>query len=343
MSRYAFTLFVSAFLLFGVQPLAGRFALPWFGGTPAVWTACMLFFQAALLAGYAYAHVVATRLKPRSQVRLHLGLVGLTVVVLVARALLSGSPVAPGPEWRPTGVEGLTGRLLAMLAVTIGLPFFVLSTSAPLLQSWLARARPGVSPYRLYALSNAGSLLALLSYPFLVEPYVPRSTQGWSWGALFLLFAAGCSVCAWEVWQRGTESASPEVKADGEVSPSEEERPGLGHILSWVQLSACASVLLLATTNQLSQDVAAGPFLWVLPLALYLISFILTFEHGRFYSRRPLEPGARRQRGGSHPRQLRGAPLSAWCTSSWRTVARCWRGAWCATGSCTACGPRRVT
>src|SRR6185503_10752738 len=114
-------------------------------------------------------------LAPRSQVRLHLGLVALTVAVLAGRALLAGSPVAPGPEWRPTDTEGLTGRLLIMLAVTIGLPFFVLSTSAPLLQSWFARARPGVSPYRLYALSNAGSLLALLGYPFLVEPYVPRS------------------------------------------------------------------------------------------------------------------------------------------------------------------------
>src|SRR5687767_15625457 len=112
MTRYALTLFASAFLLFGVQPLVGKFALPWFGGTPAVWTACMLFFQAALLAGYAYAHGMATRLAPRTQVRLHLGLVGLTVVVLAARALLEGSPVTPGPGWRPTGVEGLTGRLL---------------------------------------------------------------------------------------------------------------------------------------------------------------------------------------------------------------------------------------
>jgi hypothetical protein len=284
-ARYAFTLFTSAFLLFGVQPLAGRFALPWFGGTPAVWTACMLFFQAALLAGYAYSHVVATRLNPRVQVQLHLMLVGLTVVVLAVRALLADSPVAPGPEWRPTGVEGLTGRLLAMLAVTIGLPFFVLSTSAPLLQSWFARVRPGVSPYRLYALSNAGSLLALLGYPFLVEPYVARSSQGWGWGALFLLFAAGCAVCAWDVWQRGTVGASAELKADGEPRPSEEPRPGLWQRMRWVLLSACASVLLLATTNQLSQDVAAGPFLWVLPLALYLISFILAFEHERFYSR----------------------------------------------------------
>ena len=286
MSRYAFTLFTSAFLLFGVQPLVGKFALPWFGGTPAVWTACMLFFQAALLAGYAYSHAVATRLPPRSQVKLHLGLLGLTVVVLAARALLVGSPVAPGPEWRPTGVEGLTGRLLAMLAVTIGLPFFVLSTTAPLLQSWFARARPGVSPYRLYALSNAGSLLALLGYPFLVEPYVPRSLQGWGWAAGFVVFVVGCAVCARDLWTRQEQAVPMQaVPVQQAGSLEEEARPGLGRTLAWVGLSACASVLLLATTNQLSQDVAAGPFLWVMPLALYLLTFILTFEREALYPR----------------------------------------------------------
>jgi len=287
MSRYALTLFTSAFLLFGVQPLVGKFALPWFGGTPAVWTACMLFFQAALLAGYAYAHAVATRLPPRSQVKLHLGLLGFTVLVLVARALWVGSPVAPGPEWRPTGVEGLTGQLLAMLAVTIGLPFFVLSTTAPLLQSWFARARPGVSPYRLYALSNVGSLLALLGYPFLVEPYVPRNVQGWGWAVGFAVFVVGCAVCARDLWTRG-EAATPVEGAASEQGASlaeEGARPGLGRTLAWLGLSACASVLLLATTNQLSQDVAAGPFLWVLPLALYLLTFVLTFEREALYPR----------------------------------------------------------
>ena len=286
MSRYAFTLFASAFLLFGVQPLVGRFALPWFGGTPAVWTACMLFFQAALLAGYAYAHAVATRLTPRSQVRLHLAVLGLTVAVLVARAVAVGSPVAPGPEWRPTGAEGLTGRLLAMLVVTIGLPFFVLSTSAPLLQSWFARVRPGVAPYRLYALSNAGSLLALLSYPFLVEPIVPRGVQGWAWAAGFGIFAVGCAACARELWTVGAVPPVAGTASEAAASPREEgTRPGLGRTLAWLGLSACASVLLLATTNQLSQDVTAGPFLWVLPLALYLLSFILTFEREALYSR----------------------------------------------------------
>jgi hypothetical protein len=284
MARYALTLFTSAFLLFGVQPLMGRFALPWFGGTPAVWTACMLFFQAALLAGYAYAHLSATRLTPRRQAQVHLGLLVLAVVVLAGRALLAGSPVAPGPEWRPTGAEGFTGRLLAMLAVTLGLPFFVLSTSAPLLQSWFSRARPGVSPYRLYALSNAGSLLALLGYPFLVEPFVPRAAQAWGWSLGFLLFVAGSAACAWDMAKRA-EAPAPARAEEAQEEPEADARPGLGRWVAWLGLSTCASVLLLATTNQLSQDVAAGPFLWVLPLALYLVTFIVAFERETLYSR----------------------------------------------------------
>jgi hypothetical protein len=182
-------------------------------------------------------------------------------------------------------LEGLTGQVLGMLAVTIGLPFFVLSTTAPLLQSWFARARPGASPYRLYALSNAGSLLALLSYPFFVEPYVPRSLQGWGWAAGFGVFVAGCAVCAADLWRRGGTLASAQGAGPEEAGPVEEHRPGLGRRLVWLGLSACASVLLLATTNQLSQDVAAGPFMWVLPLALYLLTFILTFEREALYPR----------------------------------------------------------
>ncbi|MFE8598858.1 spermidine synthase [Archangium violaceum] len=286
MARYAFTLFLSAFLLFGVQPLAGRYALPWFGGTPAVWTACMLFFQGALLAGYAYAHASATRLPPRRQVQLHLGLLVLAVGALVARALMMGSPVAPGPEWRSTGTEALlTGRLLAMLAVSLGFPFFVLSTTAPLLQSWFSRAQPGVSPYRLYALSNAGSLLALLSYPFLIEPALSRSAQGRVWGVGFLIFAAGCAACAWDVWKRAEATAPGQAPEQAPGETGDSRRPDPWHSLAWLGLSACASVLLLATTNQLSRDVAAGPFLWVLPLGIYLLTFILTFEREAFYRR----------------------------------------------------------
>ncbi|WNG40374.1 ferrichrome ABC transporter permease [Archangium violaceum] len=280
MLRYALTLFLSAFLLFGVQPLAGKYALPWFGGTPSVWTTCMLFFQLMLLGGYAYAYVSVRRWSPRRQAQVHLGLLGLTVAVLAGRALWTGSPVAPGPEWRPEADGISTARLLAMLAVSLGLPFFTLSTTAPLLQSWFSRVRPGTSPYRLYALSNTGSLLALLAYPFLVEPWLGRGVQAWAWAAGFLLFAVGCAVCAWEVLRRGEARVAGEaVVADGGPAP------GVGRILAWLGLSGGASVLLLATTNQLSQDVAAGPFIWMLPLALYLLTFILAFEREALYSR----------------------------------------------------------
>jgi hypothetical protein len=285
MLRYAGTLFLSAFLLFGVQPLAGKYALPWFGGTPAVWTTCMLFFQAMLLGGYAYAYASARWLAPRRQAQVHLGLLALTVGVLAGRALLAGSPVAPGPEWRPEADGISTGRLLAMLAATLGLPFFTLSTSAPLLQSWFSRVRPGASPYRLYALSNTGSLLALLAYPVLVEPWLGRGVQAWVWGVGFLLFAGGSAVCALGVLRHADGPAEAERGEEGGEAP-----PGVARTLAWLGLSACASVLLLATTNQLSQDVSAGPFVWVLPLALYLVTFILAFEREALYSR-PLTAG----------------------------------------------------
>ena len=286
MSRYALAIFTSAFLLFGVQPLAGRYALPWYGGTPGVWTACMLFFQVALLGGYAYAHGLASRLAPRTQARVHLGLLAVAVTVLGVRTLWEGSPVAPGPGWRPVGTDLPVLRLLAMLAATIGLPFFVLSTTGPLLQSWFARVRPGRSPYPLYALSNVGSLLALLGYPFLVEPWVGRGAQAWGWGAGFVVFAVACAVCAVDVLRNGASIPGPVVREDLAMgAPGAESRPDVRGTLTWLGLSACASVLLLATTNQLSQDVAAGPFLWVMPLALYLVTFILAFARESFYSR----------------------------------------------------------
>ncbi|WP_375754739.1 spermidine synthase [Corallococcus exercitus] len=299
MVRYALAIFTSAFLLFGVQPLAGRYALPWYGGTPAVWTACMLFFQAVLLAGYAYAHAVASRLRPRAQAFLHLGLLVVALGALVARASWTGSPLAPGDGWRPLDDHLPVLRLMRMLAATLGLPFFVLSTTGPLLQSWFARARPERSPYVLYALSNAGSLLALLGYPFLVEPWVGRSAQAWGWAAGFVLFVLCVLACARDLLRRAPAAnapgaaASPLESAAGAPAGAptgatiESPRPGVGRTLTWLALSTCASVLLLATTNKLSQDVAAGPFLWVMPLAVYLVTFILAFSRESLYARTP--------------------------------------------------------
>ena len=286
MLPYAFAIFCGAFLLFQVQPLIGKYILPWFGGGPGVWTTCLLFFQVLLLGGYAYAHFSSTRLKPRAQAILH-------GVLLVAGLLVL--PIAPSDFWKAHLTGSPTWHILLLLAGTIGLPYFVLSSTGPLMQQWFSAQNPGVSPYRLYALSNVGSLLALLSYPVYFELKFSRRTQANLWSAGFVVFAALCGYCAWKLWQRYRHDAgdTPLVRdsaaAGGEpVARSLEEiesAPRAVDRMLWVALPAIASVLLLATTNKLCQDVAVIPFLWVLPLSLYLLSFVICFDHARWYSR----------------------------------------------------------
>jgi hypothetical protein len=258
MNRVLFpvTVFLSAFLLFQVQPIMGRFILPWFGGTPAVWSVCLLFFQAALLAGYAYAHWL------RNARWIHLALLGASLAFL---------PVVP---IRPAITENPSARILLLLAITVGGPYFLLSATAPLLQKWLPSER---SPWRLYALSNFGSFLALLSYPFLVEPYVRLKVQAWVWSGLYVVFVILCGLVAWTA---GQAILSP-------VSEEDSARPTIWTILFWLGLSAAGSTLLLATTNIVTQDIAVSPFLWIAPLSLYLLTFVLAFEHDRWYPRLP--------------------------------------------------------
>jgi SAM-dependent methyltransferase len=270
---YAATIFLSAFLLFQVQPLIGKYILPWFGGGPTVWTTCMLFFQAALLAGYAYAHVIRTRLAPSTQALVHTGL-------LLAAAL--ALPILPSATWKPEGGTDPTWRILVILAVSVGLPYLALAATSPLLQAWFSMTHPGVSPYRLYALSNAGSLLALASYPFAIEPLLRLKTQSYSWSAAFVAFAILCAVCA--VRLRRAKLAAESV-APASDDAAEAPRPSPITMYLWVALAACGSVMLLAVTNQLSMDVAVVPFLWILPLSLYLLSFVLCFESDRIYWR----------------------------------------------------------
>ena len=269
---FAATILTSAFLLFQVQPLISKFILPWFGGSPAVWTTCMLFFQVALFAGYTYAHLSSRLLSPRWQGVVHLALLALAVCSL---------PIAPNPSWKPTDASSPTLRILLLLAANVGLPYFALSATGPLIQAWFARAYPGRSPYRLYALSNFGSLLALLSYPFLFEPVfdVLFHTKLWSIG--FVVFVVPCAAAA--LWVRLRAAAGPEATG---VSTGDDARPTLGRRALWLGLPACATLMLLATTNHVCQEVAVIPFLWVVPLSLYLISFIITFDHERWYRRR---------------------------------------------------------
>lgn len=266
--------FLGAFLLFQIQPLMSGWILPWFGGGAAVWTACLLFFQAALFVGYAYAHVSERYLPPRPRFVVHFAL------MVAALALL---PIIPRETWKPVGSAAPVGRILLLLAATIGAPYLLLSSTAPLVQSWYARLYPGRSPYRLYALSNAGSLLALLSYPFLFEPFFGRRTLSVAWmsgfGVFVALFAAA-SVLALR------------TPAIPDAAPSEGPDSGrvpLRRRAMWVLLPAFASAMLLASTNQMCEDVIVMPFFWVLPLAAYLVSFILSFDrpqsyHPRFYA-----------------------------------------------------------
>jgi spermidine synthase len=273
---YGATVLLSAFLLFQVQLLLGKHILPWFGGVPAVWTTCMLFFQVVLLGGYAYAHGVAHRLSPRAQRRMHLAVLALALAALAALAVAWGSPVLPGVAWKPLTERAPVWQIVRLLAVAIGLPFFVLSATGPLIQAWFAVQHPTRSPYRLYALSNLGSLLGLLTYPFAVEVWLPLRTQAWVWAAGFVLFAAGMSACAPGAPARAAAAASPQ---GDDPSPMATQR------VLWFALGGCASVMLLATTNQMSQEIAVVPFLWMLPLCLYLLSFILCFDSERWYSR----------------------------------------------------------
>src|SRR5437868_8186725 len=269
LALYAVTIFFSAFLLFEIEPMIAKMVLPWFGGSAAVWTTCLLFFQTMLLAGYLYAHVAVRRLEPRTQITLHMALLAASLLAL---------PAIPNPAWKPMGNEDPSWRILGLLAATLGLPYLLLSATTPMVQAWYARTHERAVPYRLFALSNAGSMLALLTYPVLVEPKLSTSHQGWAWSAGYVIFALLCGSVAWLA--RGGVAPGEDREPEQVVS-----RPGWKLQLMWVSLAACGSTLLLAVTNHLTQNVASIPFLWILPLALYLLSFILCFEGRGWYHR----------------------------------------------------------
>jgi hypothetical protein len=271
MLLYSLTIFLSAFLLFQVQPIIAKMILPWFGGSSAVWSTCMLFFQVVLLLGYLYAHWLHEKLAPRRQAVAHIAALAVSFAAL---------PILPNPGWSSAGVAHPSLTILALLSVTVGLPYFLLSSTSPLLQAWYARTHRQGMPYRLFALSNFASMLALLSYPFLVEPNLPARIQGLVWSAAYVGFAALCGVTA---WRSSAHAAAPQAAQQG--VPATDGNPAWTLRLLWLGLAASASVLLLAVTNHLTQDVAAIPFLWILPLAVYLLSFIVCFESPGFYRR----------------------------------------------------------
>jgi hypothetical protein len=281
-SLYGFAIFCGAFLLFQVQLILGKYALPWFGGAPAVWTTCMLFFQLLLLGGYFYSHAVS-RLSLRRQSIVHISLLGISVGLVAMGCFFWKTPLLPGPSWRPNSGDSPVLGILSLLTVAVGLPYLCLSTTGPLLQNWFARAHATESPYRLYALSNAGSLLGLISYPFVFEPNLRLHTQAWLWAAGYIAFSAACIVCARKI---GVENyAAPSIVRQEIVGQEDLAQPTRFSQALWFLLPACASVMLLATTNLLCQEVAVVPFLWVLPLSLYLLSFIVCFDNPKWYRR----------------------------------------------------------
>jgi hypothetical protein len=260
------TIFSGAFLLFALEPLIAKVILPWFGGSAQVWTICLVFFQAALLTGYYYAHQINSGASPRWQTRIHLTLLAASIAFL---------PIVPAASWKPAGGEDPTWLILGLLVSTIGLPFILLSSTGPLLQAWLTRAAGNGQqpPYRLFALSNFGSMLALLSYPLLVEPAFALRSQAYTWSALYVIFVV---LTALSAWRYNSAAAAHDPARLIEILPS-------GSRLLWFLLSAVPSALLLAMTAYMLQNIAAIPLFWVVPLALYLLSFIFAFNNLRWF------------------------------------------------------------
>jgi MFS family permease len=295
---FSISIFLSAFLLFQIQPMIGKVILPWFGGTPAVWSTVMLFFQVLLTGGYAYAYWLMGRAKKRGSV--HIAIIVVATLVMASLAFVWTSPITPDASWKPQDVGAPILDIFKLLIVSVGLPYFILASNGPLMQAWFSRIFPERSYARLYAISNVGSLLGLLAYPVLVEPNLSLRSQGWMWSIGFVIFGA---LAVWIAIQNGraaprfdeaqrklsqptTDSVSIAQSGATRQGSADEARPSSAMLSLWIALSGTASLLLLAVTNQISQEVAVIPFLWVLPLAIYLLSFILTFSGERGYNRR---------------------------------------------------------
>ena len=272
MIPYALTIFVSSFLLLLVQPVIAKQILPWFGGSATVWTTCLVFFQCTLLVGYFYVDWTTRNLTLKRQAWLHIGLIAVAIMLL---------PIVPDAGWKPGGEESPSLRILLLLTATIGLPYFLITTTSPLVQVWYSNRRSGASPYRLFALSNLASMLALLSYPFLIEPWITTQQQAAGWSVGFTIFAILICSLAWRQLgaDRNKSDIAP-VSIDVAVAATAMERPAptATDKLTWIALSALASVLLLSVTNHLTENISSIPLMWVIPLALYLLTFILCFD-----------------------------------------------------------------
>jgi len=273
---FSLTLFVSALLLFLVQPMFGKMVLPLLGGSPAVWNTCMVFYQAALLAGYAYAHATPKWLGLKRQALLHLGL-----LLLAALAL----PIGVAQGWTPPASSSPIPWLLLVLLVSVGLPFFVVSSTAPLLQKWFSHTGHAAArdPYFLYGASNLGSMVALLSYPFLVETHLRLAAQARFWAMGYVMLMGLIAACAGMLW-RAPAIAVPAADPGPGAPGGDDEPVTFGRRVWWVLLAFAPSSLLLGLTTYLSTDITAVPLLWVIPLAIYLLTFVLVFARQPLFS-----------------------------------------------------------
>lgn len=281
---YALTISLGAFLLFQVQLILGKFVLPRFGGGPSVWSASLLTFQFLLLAGYGYAALLTQQFTRRTQTRIHFGLLSVSALAIVVMALKWHSPILPLGTVSLSADASPVLQIVFLLVSAVGFPCMLLSASSPLLQKWFSDQNAGASPYRLYALSNLGSMLGLLSYPFAVERLLRLPVQAWLWTIAYIVFLVTTAICA---WSQPEHAPSLSVTIPPQRFKSNAARQPR---LLWLALSACGSVMLLATTNLICQEVAVIPLLWVLPLSLYLLSFIVCFDHARWYRREIFHP-----------------------------------------------------
>lgn len=279
---FVISILLSSFLLFQVQPLIGKALLPWFGGGTGVWSASLVFFHILLTGGYAYAHWLAKQGGPRRQGRFHLGILIASLLVIGWHTMRCGSPLLPGDSCQPGSMSYPFLGVLLLLFVSVGVPFFLLSTNSTLLQTWFKSTHPGRNPYWLYALSNLGSLIGLLAYPVLVEPNLSLARQSVAWLAGYGIFVGITLIYMVRMIRKAQRVGTSAVH---QAEEGLEGRPRGRDFGAWVGLSALASIMLLATTSRITQEVAAIPFLWILPLSVYLLSFILAFSGERWYPR----------------------------------------------------------
>ncbi len=269
---FATTMALAGFLLFQVQPVLAKFILPWFGGSATTWIVCMLFFQVALLAGYAHAYAVTLPFRVSTQAKLQVIILALSLMLL---------PITPADTWKPIDASDPTGRIIILLAACAGIPYIVLATTSPLLSRWLAHIAPGLDPARFFAASNLGSFAGLLSYPFIFERVWSSQQQTLMWSYAYGLYAILFAVCAALALRYGSKKHLPAGShVPGVSHPPANDRPGL-----WIIYSMLGSLLLLAATSAITQWSAVIPFLWIAPLSLYLLTFVIAFGQRRFYNR----------------------------------------------------------